>query len=370
MALFQQSSSGSTKNLVEFKCGKMTMSGTTVTADPRKGLLYIQKGEDQAMHLYWKDRTSGKVEDDVYLFPDDAEFVPVPQCKDGRVYLLKFKSHSNKRFFWMQEPDKNKDKDKDLIEQANEAINNPQAADAGLMGSGHEELLRLISSSGGIPNAQLQNLIQSQMRSGSSRSSRSGNASKKAKTDDKGSKTSSSLPTPNFSTVPATGSSAGASSAATPTPGATPGGASTPGAAQLSDLQSILTRLGGAASPSAAAPIDIAEAMRSEDLIPMLADEKIREALMKHLPEGNTIPKTEAELKETIHSPQFKQATQAFSHALSTGQLGPVLKQFGISDAACEAATKGDVAGFAKAMQEDAKKNADKPAAEDSMETN
>ena len=69
----------------------------------------------------------------------------------------------------MQEPEKNKDKDKELIEQANEAINNPQAAENSLMGSGHEELLRLISSSGGIPNAQLQNLIQSQMRSSKSK---------------------------------------------------------------------------------------------------------------------------------------------------------------------------------------------------------
>jgi len=108
------------------------------------------------------------------------------------------------------------------------------------------------------------------------------------------------------------------------------------------DLQNILGRLGGAASPSvaSAAPIDIAEAMRAEDLIPMLADEKVREALAAHLPEDATIAKTEAELKETIHSPQFKQATQAFSHALSTGQLGPVLKQFGINDAACLAAAK------------------------------
>jgi hypothetical protein len=80
---------------------------------------------------------------------------------------------SNKRFFWMQEPEKNKDKDKELIEKANEAINNPQAAESGLMGSGHEELLRLISSSGGIPNAQLQNLIQSQMRSSKSKSFKS-----------------------------------------------------------------------------------------------------------------------------------------------------------------------------------------------------
>ena len=71
----------------------------------------------------------------------------------------------------MQEPEKNKDKDKELIEKANEAINNPQAAaESSLMGSGHEELLRLISSSGGIPNAQLQNLIQSQMRSSKSKS--------------------------------------------------------------------------------------------------------------------------------------------------------------------------------------------------------
>ena len=41
MALFQQNagSSGSTsKNFVEFKCGKMSRNGTTVTADTRKGM--------------------------------------------------------------------------------------------------------------------------------------------------------------------------------------------------------------------------------------------------------------------------------------------------------------------------------------------
>ena len=47
MALFQQNSAGSSKSLCEFKCGKMTLSGTTVTADPRKGVLTIEKGEDQ-----------------------------------------------------------------------------------------------------------------------------------------------------------------------------------------------------------------------------------------------------------------------------------------------------------------------------------
>merc|ERR1712228_430860 len=130
MALFQQNagSSGSTsKNFVEFKCGKMTRNGSTVTADKRKGLLYVHRGDDSLVHFCWKDRTTGVVDpnDDLLLIPDEAEFLPVPQCTDGRVFVLKFKASENRRFFWMQEPDKNKDKDKELMEKVNESINNP-----------------------------------------------------------------------------------------------------------------------------------------------------------------------------------------------------------------------------------------------------
>ena len=41
-----------------------------------------------------------------------------------------------------------------------------------------------------------------------------------------------------------------------------------------------------------------------------------REKLIAHLPSDSTIPKTEAELKETLHSAQFKQACNAFSRKL------------------------------------------------------
>ena len=51
------------KNLVEFRAGKMKLSGTTVTADKRKGLVYIYQSDDSLMHFCWKDRTSGNVED-------------------------------------------------------------------------------------------------------------------------------------------------------------------------------------------------------------------------------------------------------------------------------------------------------------------
>lgn len=64
-ALFGHSSAGrsSTKNLVEFRAGKMSLNKTTVTPDKRKGQVYIYQSEDSLMHFCWKDRTAGKLED-------------------------------------------------------------------------------------------------------------------------------------------------------------------------------------------------------------------------------------------------------------------------------------------------------------------
>ena len=46
-----------------------------------------------------------------------------------------------------------------------------------------------------------------------------------------------------------------------------------------------------------------------------------------------------------------------YSDALSSGQLGPALAQFGVSQAAVDAANKGDVRAFAAAMEKDQKKD-------------
>ena len=52
------------KNLVEFKAGKMNIDDKNwVHADKRKGLVYIHRGPDGLIHFCWKDRTSGEVED-------------------------------------------------------------------------------------------------------------------------------------------------------------------------------------------------------------------------------------------------------------------------------------------------------------------
>merc|ERR1712137_458143 len=173
---FKNSGSGpGSKNLVEFKCGKMSLSCTTVTADKRKGLLYIYR--DDCTHFCWKDRTSGKVEDDLMVFPNDAEMIPVPQCTTGRVVLLKFKEGNKKLFFWMQEPDSKKDKDEDLIKKVNEALNNPNSsASEGRSrrtDDPEDALMQILQSGGSTPNqiAQLQSLL-SQTSRNQSRSSR------------------------------------------------------------------------------------------------------------------------------------------------------------------------------------------------------
>jgi 26S proteasome regulatory subunit N13 len=232
-------------------------------------------------------------------------------------------------------------------------------------GMNQEELMRLLSTSGGNRNQlqQIQSILQSQLRQGESPGAgfRPGqrapsSSTKKEEPKEESSKSSTPAPAPSTSPTPATTDTDGA--AATAASGV-----------QLQDLQSILRNMSVPSSSAAASvtPCDISEAMKPDDIIPMLANEQIRESLLKHLPESTQIPKTEAELKETIHAPQFQQACNAFSSALSTGQLGPVLQQFGVPPAAVEAANKGDVAGFAKAMEEGSKTEAAKE--EDKMET-
>ena len=64
MALFGGASDGrrEPRSLVEFRAGKMTLSRGTVTADTRKGLVYM-KTSDSLLHFCWKDRQAGDVVD-------------------------------------------------------------------------------------------------------------------------------------------------------------------------------------------------------------------------------------------------------------------------------------------------------------------
>lgn len=66
-ALFGASQTARSKNLVEFKAGKMNLKNKTVLPDKRKGLVYVYQSDDSLMHFCWKDRTTGIVEDVILI---------------------------------------------------------------------------------------------------------------------------------------------------------------------------------------------------------------------------------------------------------------------------------------------------------------
>ncbi len=91
-----------------------------VTAENKRGLLYLEQQADGLLHLIWKNRVSSQIEEDFIIFPDEAEFKKVAQCTDGRVYVLKFKNSSQRVFFWVQEV--SADKDVELIDTFNKLM--------------------------------------------------------------------------------------------------------------------------------------------------------------------------------------------------------------------------------------------------------
>ncbi|TNN73301.1 Proteasomal ubiquitin receptor ADRM1 [Liparis tanakae] len=393
-ALFPSMASGSrgssSKYLVEFRAGKMTMKGSTVTPDKRKGQVYIQQTDDSLIHFCWKDRTTGNVDDDLIIFPDDCEFKRVSQCTTGRVYVLKFKAGSKRLFFWIQEP--KTDKDEEHCRKVNEYLNNPPMPGAlGSGGSGghdlsalggegglqsllgnmsHNQLMQLIGPTGlggigglgALAGPGLANLLGGGGGSSSSSSSSvpaASNSSTSPSTAVTPTSTSTSATSRLGSTpVPTTPITPSATSAASPT-ATTPStpvvssvaaaGATSPAQPiQLRDLQSILATMN---VPASGQGVDLASVLTPEIMAPILVNPEVQERLTPYLPSGESLPQSTEELHNTLSSPQFQQAMSMFSSALASGQLGPLMNQFGLPAEAVDAANKGDVEAFAKAME-------------------
>lgn len=392
-ALFGSAAIADSKNLVQFRCGKMHLRGTTVTADKRKGLLYIYQSEDSLMHFCWKDRTSGVIEDDLIIFPEDTEFKTLPQCTTGRAFILKFKSSTRKFFFWMQEP--LDEKDAEHCSKVNELLNHPpEPSMAGMAGGGgaggsaaalaslqpalaslgdqlgdsglqhmlsnmdQNQLMQILGMTGlgGAGGAGGLGGLGSPMRGGDSRgSSRStmqssnsnGGGSPAAAVD---SSVTASITPAVTSVTPSSVTPAAVSTVPQP-------------AVQLSDLQSILSSMQGGGGEEGGQNIDLSTSFTNEALVPLLSDSSVVARLAPFLPEVKDLPSDHNELRDTIQSPQFKQALSIFSSALCSGQLGPLMNQFKLGAAAVQAASKGDIVAFAKALQEE--ESASKGSADD-----
>lgn len=358
------------------------MKEKMVHPDKRKGLLYVYQADDSLMHFCWKDRTTGTVEDDLIIFPDDIEFKHVTQCTTGRVYVLKFKTSSRKFFFWMQEP--KTDKDEEYRKKVNEYLNNPPTPGSSrggglssdltglgdsdlqsiLGGMSQQQLMQLLGPMGmGGPGGGLSALMGARPSSAQSTVSepplrvQSSPGTRGSSTEQQQRPvTAAALPSQESSTT-STGTGTSRSAAET----GAGGGGKTP--IQLSDLQNILSSMNVPTTPKDS--IDLVQALNPESMIPILANSEVQERLAEYLPDGESLPKTEQELRATVQSPQFQQALSSFSSALQSGQLGPLMSQFGLGEDVANAAAEGDLEAFVKAMQEQQKKDKD----DDKMDT-
>ncbi|WVZ99825.1 hypothetical protein U9M48_045068 [Paspalum notatum var. saurae] len=313
---------------LQFRAGKMSLEGTRVVPDTRnyaRGLSVL--GEEGLVHFQWLDRGQNIVEDDQIVFPDEAIFEKVTESS-GRVYILKFKHDSRKFFFWMQEP--NADRDTQICIQINDYINRPLDADADLA----------------VP-------IEAEMSEDTADddiSSRAGNLVDQSMTADLACEVTSAAGPVRLEDLQRILSAIQPSSggAADPDAERSPGGTKSPHLNILpmySGKAGVWYRTSKAKDGSSRArllPIPVWSILKPELVLP-LNDSLPIEQLASHLPEGSWTPN---DIIELLQSAPLRQQLDAFTHVLRSGQID--LAQFGVDPSKHE----HTVVSFLEALEE------------------
>merc|ERR1711974_417446 len=120
---------------------------------------------------------------------------------------------------------------------------------------------------------------------------------------------------------------------------------------QLMDLQSVLSGI-KVPSSSKEPSIDLSSGITGEVIKPLLNNPEFVQKMKDLLPPSEETVDPASEISSTVASPQFKQALQLFSSGLQSGQLGPLIREFGLGDAAVAAASGGNMEAFIKAVQD------------------
>ena len=310
---------------MEFRAGRLwkDKDSAWVRADKRKGLVIVKRSaDDQLIHFMWKDRTTGTMDLDLILFPDDANWRRVKECTTGRVFVLEFRT-GTRNFFWMQEPSSAKDDEySDLL---NDHINNraPQStSNAGLQS--------LFGQLGGGASAAYDQLSQASSRS-------QGNSSTRSTTN---------------ATSAAANATAGATSGTSSAAQTSSGSSSSTLSARLADVMNRLPAgTSGPGSSSSPQP-RLTDVINTQEVLAtgVLQDEAILAELQKYLPENET-----NSVVATLRSPQFRQAVDHLNAVLkeSPEALSVLLASFGLTTPAEPASNRLET--FLKAIGEAAK---------------
>ncbi|KAF7726899.1 adhesion regulating molecule 1 [Apophysomyces ossiformis] len=297
---------------VQFNAGKCTREGNILKPDLRKGMVYMEQ--------------------DLIIFPDEAELVRVPECTTGRVYLLRFKTSHQKFFFWMQS--KNDGKDEENVRRVNQLINDPLSAmDDHHTSSGGDAMMDYDNQNN--MNRVPQQLFQLLQTAGGP-----------------GGSVPTTTPAGGDGPVDRPADIAGADLHEVSTPSGEGQQNNQPGAGsinpeQLNQLGNILSEVRTSEEDRPA--IQLSDVLSPEALAPLLNDPEICSSLFPFLPEN--AQHTPQEVRQVVQNPQFQQALHSLTAALQSGQLGPLLSQLGLDPAAGT-----DVESFLRAIEEQARR--------------
>ncbi|KAJ1976475.1 hypothetical protein H4R33_006432 [Dimargaris cristalligena] len=364
---------------VQFKAGRLFRDGTTnwVKADPRKGLIFMRQADDGLMHFYWKDRRSHQIEEDLIIFPEDAEFIKCQQSED-RVYLLKFKSSSQRLFFWMQ--GSNLDRDAEACRRVNRLLNAtvyPSESDHHAAGASEDAAMP-----GLVDEAALTDMARSVDHllgtshhhhhhgrdAGAETPTPRGYGEAQAEPTDLDSDDNASAKATVGSTTTSVVESvagtapSGSAAALAARSSAAAAARSRDQSASWAHLREVMTNLkvpdhespsggsrGAGGAHSSTDDVDLPDVLSPETLNTLLADPEVCTALFPYLPEspgaeapasgrGSSATPTPStphqrspqEVRQIVRSPPFQHALRSLSYALQTGQLGPLIQQLGL----------------------------------------
>lgn len=296
-----------------------------VTADPRRGTISLERGNDGELQFHWTDRMSSRKEDQFHrmLFPEEAQFKRVKTGREhDRVYMLKYVQGQQRFMFWIQE--RASDKDEENCSKINEYANNPAAARAAaeaVKAAAEAERSAAAAAAGGGAGSDLMRALGMPGLDPSRAPAPAPAPSAYQNVD-----LSSLL---NQFAVPAT------------RPVATP---------------AVLTPPAPAAAPPALLPtertLSLQDIITAEGVVRSgaLDDAELVDLLLAHMPDGQ---RSREHLVETLHSPQFQQALQAFGEALQSDNFNSIMANLSIDPSpAMPHLIRGDgVAAFLAAFQ-------------------
>ncbi|ORZ26208.1 proteasome complex subunit Rpn13 ubiquitin receptor-domain-containing protein [Absidia repens] len=318
-------------HLVECNAGKCIRENNTIKPDLRKGVIYMDQSDDQLMHFYWKERKSAEPEEDLIIFPDEAEMIRVKECTTGRVYLLKFKSSDQKLFFWMQ--NKDDEKDEECITKINRLINDPQGAiDEGRSSSrmdlsnDSQDLMQILGESGQDIGMSQENLMQFLQAAGGF----GGNSAPTASTRAGGDDTIENSMDVDENDEPREQKRLSGT--------------------QVDSLKEILANTTVAEDTTATKVVTLSDDVASVDALnALLQNDALRQALFPNVPNvESTARHSHDEVSHLIQSEHFQLSLKKIDKALEDGSLDSILSSLGLDASA-------DINIFLKAIEEQAK---------------